>query len=63
MRLPNGREALARLALPLPLSVVPELLRAIAVAAEGAGYTQVAIELDGESTISGIPPGAEGSDT
>lgn len=53
-----GREILARLELPLPMTVAAELMRAIAEAAEGLGYTDVVVLTDGPGyRIAGTPQG------
>lgn len=55
VRRPDGRESVVRLMTPLPLTIVPELLRAIGTALEEAGYTDVVIEA-GTQEILGTPP-------
>lgn len=58
--LPDGTEVevLVQLALPLPLTILPELLAAIGKAAEKLGYTDVGILTTGEhrDAIAGRPP-------
>lgn len=56
MRRPDGREVLVRLAYPLPLNVVPELLSGIAQGAEAAGYTNVCIDANDNGAIIATPP-------
>jgi hypothetical protein len=47
---------LARLAFPLPLNVVPELLRGIAEGAEAAGYTNICLDSNDQGAIVASPP-------
>lgn len=56
-RLPDGREVLARLELPLSMTVAGQLMRAIAECAESLGYTDVVVTTDGGCRIIGSPPG------
>lgn len=58
MRADDGREVLVTLALPMPLNIVSDLLRAIGDVAENAGYTDVSLTTDGTSRIVATPPGA-----
>jgi hypothetical protein len=58
MRLPDGRELLARLAYPLTLDTAAALLHGIGQAAEEAGYTDVGYLYAGPEagSIVGTPP-------
>lgn len=47
MKLGDGREAIARLEFPLPVTLAAELMRAIAETAEAQGYTDVVVLTDG----------------
>lgn len=53
------REVLAHLALPLPMTVVAELSRAIDEAAQELGYTDVTVNTEKGWQISALPPGAD----
>jgi hypothetical protein len=53
MQLPDGTEALATLAVPLPLDTAAVLIRAIGEAANELGYRDVALLTDGSHTIVG----------
>ena len=55
----DGSEVLVRLAFPLPITIVPELLKAIGKVAERAGYTDVVLLTDDNGAIAGTPPSAE----
>ncbi len=46
-RLPDGREKVLTFALPLPLSLVGPLLRAVGEGLEGQGWTAVHYHQDG----------------
>jgi hypothetical protein len=57
--LPDGREVICTLALPLPLHIVGPLGVAIADAMEGIGYTDVVLLTDGTERIVATPPARE----
>lgn len=56
MKLDDGRELLLTFAMPLPLGLMPELLRAVADAAARAGYTDVVLRGDGTMQVIARPP-------
>lgn len=53
----DGREIIARLEFPLPLTLAGELMRGIAEAAERAGYTDAVFLTDGSNRMAANPPG------
>ena len=58
MQLPDGREVLLRFAVPIPVTVVAELLPAIGRAVERLGYTDIRMGGDDDNVpcISALPP-------
>lgn len=57
--LPDGREVICTLALPLPLAVMGSLGVAIAEALEALGYSDVVLLTDGTERIIAVPPARE----
>jgi len=60
--LPDGREVICTLALPLPVQVAGALGVAIAEALEGLGYSDVRLLTDGTERIIAVPPSREEPD-
>jgi hypothetical protein len=58
-RLPDGREVICTLALPLPIQVAGALGVAIADALEEFGYSDVVLLTDGRERIIAVPPARE----
>lgn len=56
MKLPDGREALIRFELPLPITLWSEIARAVDGAVSALGYTDVVIT-DGGKVVVATPPG------
>lgn len=56
-RHPDGREIVAQLVFPLPMTLAAELMRGIAEGAERAGYTDVVFLTDGTNRMVATPPG------
>lgn len=56
MKLPDGREAVCALSLPLPLSVASAVMTAVCDAVEELGYTDVSFMTDGTERIVAKPP-------
>jgi predicted NBD/HSP70 family sugar kinase len=54
------REVIARLELPLPVTLASEVMRAVAEAVTGQGYTDVVFLTDGTGRIAATPPRAGG---
>lgn len=57
--LPDGREVICTLPLPLPLQVAGALGVAIADALEECGYSDVVLLTDGTERIIAVPPAHE----
>lgn len=55
----SGREVLLALALPLPMLLATDLMRAVQEVAERHGYTDVVLLTDGTNRIAAIPPATE----
>lgn len=58
-KLPDGREGICFLALPLPLDVVAQLSDAVTDALKRLGYSDVSLLTDGTNLIVAIPPSFE----
>lgn len=55
MKLPAGRELLATIAYPIPITIAGQLMGGIGRAAERCGYTDVTID-PSNGRIAGTPP-------
>lgn len=55
--LPDGREVICTLALPLPLALVGAVGAAIVEACEEAGYRDVVVLTDGSNRVVATKPG------
>jgi hypothetical protein len=56
MRMRDGREVLVLLALPLPITIVTDLMEAVAEVAASHGYTDLVLMMDGTGGLVGTPP-------